>query len=336
MKEEKGNINDQILLNYLKGDVSVEDGAMVESWLNKGSGNKSRLDQLAKTWKHSESVADFESIEVEKDWVKVKARMNFKNKSIQPVSDKTRSLFYSVSRIAALLIVLIGVSYVLYNYGFGGGSEMIINTTLQNKADLVLTDGTKVFLNKSSEFSYPEKFNKRTREVHLKGEAFFEVARNEKLPFIINTPNGAKVQVLGTAFNVNTIDEPATTIVHVSEGKVALISSDKEIGKTVLVKDEMGVLSLNNLTKSSISQPNYSSWRTGILTFSNATIEDVIADLSKFYDTTILLKNNNLKYNKLTTLINNQTLDDVLEELKLVLNINYSSTDGSILIFKDD
>ena len=336
MKEEKGNISDPILLSYLKGDASAEEKAMVEKWLNKGSGNKSRLDQLAKTWKHSESVADFESIEVEKDWKKVKARMKFENKNIQTVSGKTRNLFYSVSRIAAVLIVLLGVSYVLYNYGFGGGSEMIINITLQNKADLVLADGTKVFLNKNSELSYPDRFNKRSREVFLKGEAYFEVARNEKLPFIINTPNGGKVQVLGTAFNVNTSAESGTTTVDVSKGKVALISPDNKIGKAVLMRDEMGVLSLSSLTKSSISQPNYSSWKTGILTFSNATIEEVIADLSKQYDTTILLKDNNLKYNKLTTLINNQTLDDVLEELKLVLNINYSSTDGSILIFKDD
>lgn len=262
--------------------------------------------------------------------------MKFANNNINSDSVKAKSLTYYISRITTVLIVLFGVSYLIYQYNFSRGSDLIISTTLQNKTKIVLADGTKVFLNKNTKFSYPKNYNEETREVYLKGEAFFEVAHNEDLTFIVNTPEGGRVQeLLITAFNVNT-NSNGNTVVNVKRGAVALLSPYNLFGHVILDKGEMGELSGNSLTKSNSNRQNYLSWKTGILSYWNTPLEEVFCDLSEYYDTTIILKDSSLKLKKLTCLFNNKMLNEVLEKLKSSLNIHYLNTDSGILISKDN
>lgn len=262
-------------------------------------------------------------------------RMKMVNKNNMFDLVKARSLSCCISGVNAILIVFIGVSFLLSQYGFASDLEWVITSTTQNTTKIELPDGSKVTLNKNTELSYLKSYNKETREVNLKGEAYFELAHNDDLTFVINISDGTKIQeVLPAAFNVNTNN--GSIVVDVQRGAVALLSPYNLLGHAVLDKGERGVLSVNNLSETKSTQQNYLSWKTGILTYFKTPLEEVISDLSKHYDTTIVLKDSSLKSSKLTGLFNRKTLDEVLEKLKLSLNVNYLYEDGRILIFKDE
>ncbi len=228
-------------------------------------------------------------------------------------------------------------------YGFDGPGEELIYNTLSvpygKRFNIVLSDGTNVFLNAGSSIKYPVRFvNDSLRQVFLTGEAYFDVAHDKQLPFVVNTQE-LDVQVYGTEFNVANYPEDKDTEVVLVNGSVSLA----EWGKLGKNKNEVfltpGFKGTFNKTDKKISNKKvntsiYTSWMSGNLVFRNVPFKNIIQKLERHYNVTII--NNNLKlanetFNA-TIETDHETIEQVFSYFNKVYQIEYRIIENKIII----
>lgn len=158
---------------------------------------------------------------------------------------------------------------------------------------LILSDGTKVWLNSESSFKYPVAFQGKERRVYLQGEAFFEVSKNEKMPFIVQTGQSA-VQVLGTSFNVRAYADEQVIYTTLVEGSVRLSAGDAGL---TLQPEEQGLIDLHSgeIRKRKVDVTLYTSWKEGRFVFEDQTLEEIMNTLSRWYDIHVIFANEQVK-----------------------------------------
>jgi len=331
MKITNKHITDSFLLEYIKGMLSPDQSMNVEHWLKADPGNKEHFEKIRKIWIHSSSFSSFNKIDSEKDWQLINDRLTGGKKVIMKPGN--RSAFYAIARIAALAVILIGLGYLIYILAGERAiqhHQMVVQTTDQ-KATVDLTDGSKVFLNNGSSLFYPERFRNNIRKVELTGEAWFEIAEDKNKPFIISV-DGAEIKVLGTSFNVHSDLQTGRIVVSVVNGRVSLYPKDNEKKAILLTAKEEGVFVADSISKYPVSNQNFISWKTGILHFDRTPLEDVMKSLGKHFHVTISFKNDTLQNKTLTSVYDNQSLEEVLGELKLLLGISYHYKSDTLVI----
>ena len=158
---------------------------------------------------------------------------------------------------------------------------------------LILADGTKVWLNSESELKYPVAFQSNERRVYLRGEAYFEVAKNARCPFIVETEETA-VQVLGTSFNVRAYTDEGRVYTTLVEGSVRLSCGR---GKLMLLPDEQGIVcaATGEISKQKVNTLLYTAWKDGRFVFENQTLEDIMRTLVRWYDVNVLYTSERVK-----------------------------------------
>ncbi len=204
---------------------------------------------------------------------------------------------------------------------------------LGQKSQLVLPDGTKVYLNSGTVLRYDSHFGKRNRKIELTGEAFFEVARYRKHPFTIQASN-LEIKVLGTKFNVTAYADDPVIETYVTEGKVNVrdIRSDQSLileahQKASYVKER------KQLTLSEVSSGNLISWKENILYFDNENFKNIIHKLERWYDVSISLEGKDSIDDRFTLTIKDESLREVLDLISLTTPIQYKFEDHKVTIF---
>ncbi|OXA76826.1 FecR family protein [Flavobacterium aquidurense] len=202
---------------------------------------------------------------------------------------------------------------------------------------LQLSDGTLVHLNSGTTLKYPVKFIAgENRQVFLDGEAFFDVAKDKKHPFIVNADN-LNVRVLGTHFNVSNYPEDAVTDVVLVEGSVGMYNINEEFDadkNTVLKPGYKGSFNKENnmiFTKPVITDI-YTSWINGGLTFRNMTFKNIITKLERRYNVTIVNKNEKLANEKFNASFSDESIEKVMSYFNDIHGINYTIKNNQILI----
>ncbi len=188
------------------------------------------------------------------------------------------------------------------------------------KTKITLPDSSVVWLNANACLRYPREFSQQTRQVEIKGEAFFEVRKDEKRPFIVQT-DGVGIKVLGTTFNVDA--EPDKTQITLLSGKIGLYKStnQSQTADRILQPGEQAVYSKsdNDLKISTIRPENTISWVTGIFEFKDDPLEDIMQELQRAFHVKIHIENENLKGQTFNA---NFTEKETLEEILSVLQIS--------------
>lgn len=332
MKKKNEHINDSLLLSYIKGEASPEETDELLQWIEKDPEHNERLMKIRKIWNLSSSLSEFNKIDVSSDWQKVQDKIWNRGK-IDVRIPLYRKMIYRYGRIAASIVIIMTVGfYILYRTGLINTFQpMLTLQTTTEKSTVDLYDGTRVFLNENSTMVYPPKFFGKTRNIKISGEAFFEVARNEKKPFYISADE-AMVKVLGTSFNVQAHSSENLVVVSVLEGKVALYPKDKEELLIELNRNEEGVLKFDSLSKSEFRDLNFLSWKTRKLVFDNTPVEEVILALEKHYKKSICLENVSGKEPMVTSVFNDQPFDEVLDELKILLDFSYQIRNDTVIM----
>lgn len=163
---------------------------------------------------------------------------------------------------------------------------------------LVLPDGSRVWLNAESAIRYPTSFEGSERKVELTGEAFFEVAKNEKMPFKVSIDAKTEVEVLGTAFNINAYRNEAqirTTLLNgsvrlsVTNGAVQPLINILRPGEQALVP---GAGAISNIQIERADTAKVMAWRRGIFNFENADIKTVMRQLERWYNIDVVYEKN--------------------------------------------
>lgn len=160
---------------------------------------------------------------------------------------------------------------------------------------LVLSDGTKVWLNSDTELTYTVPFVGTERRVALKGEAYFDVTPDKDLPFIVMTGN-QEVQVLGTEFNVSAYRDESTITTTLVEGKVQ-VSDNVSHEKKYLLPNEQSVLNKQTdaISKKKVDAYSYIAWKEGRFVFNNVTLEEFLFKVSRWYNVEVYFDNESLK-----------------------------------------
>lgn len=152
----------------------------------------------------------------------------------------------------------------------------------------VLNDGTKVWLNSESSFSFPSKFNGTERKVDLVGEGYFEVAKDRTKPFRV-LANGTEIKVLGTHFNVSSYKEEEKTVVTLAEGSVMVANQQS----SVMLKPNQAAEvspSAHTMKVANVHVAEVLAWKDGYFVFDNSNIRTIMKTLSRWYDVEIVYK----------------------------------------------
>jgi len=161
-----------------------------------------------------------------------------------------------------------------------------LSTPKGGQYQLILSDGTKVWLNAASSITYPTSFNEKERKVILKGEGYFEIAKNEQQPFKVITDR-QEVEVLGTHFNINSYEDESDIKTTLLEGSVKV--SDLQTKQSILLKPgEQATLRKNGKIKvGQVNAENAIAWKSGFFQFQNSDVQQAMRQLARWYDVNI-------------------------------------------------
>lgn len=199
---------------------------------------------------------------------------------------------------------------------------------------VVLSDGTHIYMNSESEVKYPMAFSENgTRDIYIKGEAYLEVAHNPACPFIVHTRNGA-VEVKGTKFDVCDYDTEYNTTVTLAEGSVLCSFAEKEY----LLSPGMQ-FNYNKQNKTGgcteVDVESYISWHTGLFEFNAMPLNKIMASLSRWYDVDYHFNNPELaSYTFTGVAYRNSSLSDLLNSMQKTTQIHFYIKDRTIIISK--
>lgn len=210
-----------------------------------------------------------------------------------------------------------------------------LTTPIGGEYSLVLSDGTKVFLNADSELKYPVEFSDGKRIVDLKGEAYFEVHKDSLRPFIVRI-NGAEVTVLGTSFNVNTYGDDGQIYTTLVNGSVR-VSSMKNKQEEILKPGMQSVMNVQSglLTVRKVDVEPYVAWREGWFVFRAMTLDLIMRQLQRWYDFEVFYQNSELKdYEFRGVIKRDMDLDKVLSVIKATTNVDFEVKGKVITIIK--
>ena len=330
----------QLLVAYLTGNCSEKEQETVDAWLLSSNDNVLLFNDFKKVWGLTSSNNRSYIIDVDSRWDDFKSRAGFgENKEVIVDSvvknNRIKKAFINFSKIAAVIVLLFSV-YFLINH-----EKEIVNisydsTVAESDSPLVLGDGSEITMNRESHLVYPKDFNKDIREVSFSGEAFFDVAHNPEQPMIISTGN-VRVKVLGTSFNLCNCENMDEVTVHLETGKILFYSIDQNNGRTleqvIVNPGEVGVYSKSTglITKHDYIGTNHTAWKTGVLEFVNAPLQEVVSVIENTYGIEIDTRIDMSTYS-LTARYENETPESIFKSLQIIYGFNYEIINDSILI----
>jgi transmembrane sensor len=330
----------ELLGKQLAGEISPDESVELKSILADNAALRTEYKQL-QTYFESET-AEEENIDLVFDRIRAQIRV-----PDEPSLKVTKNNGYSVwLKIAA--VVAIGLAGVLvYNRAaiFFNKTDQLALKQAQTMATeiktIVLADGSAVKMNSGSTLKYPDHFTADTRDVYLSGEAFFDVKKDTKHPFIVHTEQLA-VKVLGTAFDVKAYQNDAFTETTLIRGSVA-ISLKNNIKQTFILKpnDKFtlagGKASISQLTHFSgtgTDKVMETAWTNHELIYKNNRFDEIARLFERWYDVKITFKEADLKTVKFTGHVDKETIVEALNVLKLIENFNYSIKGKNVYIYR--
>ena len=326
--EEFDNIEEGLIAKYISGELTADERQLFDAWLAQKPINRELLKEYEKANELAleelgRSQAKIE-IDVDTEWIKFQnsVKGDSKEDSVRNLEENNESE-NSWYRIAAVFILLVGFGFAL-NYYISESKDVIVKTAANQKS-IELPDGSHVTLNSNSKLSYAKNFGDIERSVTLKGEAFFDVSRDESRPFVISTES-AKIQVLGTSFNVfSRIDKSTEVVVTTGTVKVFDESGRKSVtigaGERAEVSDNRVVGTVNH-------DDNYIAWKTRVISFENQSLLVVIEALERIYNVQFNFDSGVISSCEVTATFNGQTIESILNVLESTLDLEYVK-DGS-------
>lgn len=253
---------------------------------------------------------------------------------------------------AASTILLAFCCFIIYHSYFTYKKELLVKETAKGvRSVFTLRDGSEVRLNSDSRLEYPANFSDSTRDVFLTGEAFFDVSKDKKHPFIIHTKD-MNIKVLGTTFNVKAYANENLTETTLLTGAITVTLNDlskKQIKlkptQKLVVNNRQQNRKMVSLTKAkmgtSMGQLTYypgqttiieTSWTENKLTFKNEDFSSLARSMERWYNVEFKFENQQAKQLRFTGIIEKENVDEALKALQLTESFNYSISDSIVRI----
>ncbi|GGJ95577.1 MULTISPECIES: FecR family protein [Parabacteroides] len=270
----------ELLHKYFRGDTSPQEEKQVMDWAEASAGNYRQYLEERKIWNalliHYTTSAEKAST------------FSAQNKSF---------ILWKIGSIAASIALLISLSWIIFTANKEEPQSLqAVMVPAGQRVQLVLGDGTKVWLNSKSTFTYPTSFGKNIREVELDGEGYFEVTKNEKAPFIVKTRK-YDIKVLGTTFNVSAYQNKLSAFeTSLLEGAIDVSTGDQTEWISLTPNEKVTEID-GILQKDTINNPEHLRWREGLICLDDEPFENLMRKFAVYYGIDIVINNPNvLKY----------------------------------------
>jgi ferric-dicitrate binding protein FerR (iron transport regulator) len=331
----------QLFSKYLSGNCSDEEKVSLEKWLKQSPENQVEFDDYQKIWQYAEVNEGKYVIDVDAGWKELNQRMNAVEALTVMQENKpafNKRLIYIASRVAAVLIISLSL-YFIFNSTHKNKETSYVQLTAAevNEPFIVLSDGSEITLNNNASISYPEEFSADVRKIKFEGEAYFNIAHNHEKPFIIDAGD-LQIKVLGTSFNFCTCPEGDIMVLYLESGKLQFASVNKADGSVkeqlILMPGQKGVYNKESglISKTEYKNQNFLAWKTGVLTFEETPLAEVLSTIGQTYKL-------NIKTNKtydaccLTARFENETPESIFESIHTIFGVEYD-IDGQNVVLK--
>ena len=277
------------ITGYLTNSLTPEETQSLQEWLNASEENRKYFSDMQEVWIAASNETDDSSFNKDKAY-----QLFLKQTEATPQQgiNKRKAFQLRPWMYAAAMIIVV---FICGTIAFQSGKSVIRNQLTQisieapygSKTKLYLPDGTLVWLNAGSKMSYAQDFGINERSLNLSGEAYFEVTRNEEIPFKVHTEE-LDVKVLGTKFNFRNYKDDLEAKVCLLEGKVALNTRQKE---TILHPDQQALLDkkTGKLFVSGTKAAYSAEWTNDRLYFDEALLPDIVKELERSYNIKITI-----------------------------------------------
>jgi len=346
------------LINYLSANFCEQDLAILNNWLSKDATNKLWLDQLSDIWQTSNYAHLQQKIDVQRAWEEMQVQLQQNHKKSVP-----RRNWVQVAAIAllALLTGVLGTYFVGKNAAKQKIAPMVEYVApLGSRSFVKMPDGSKIWLNSGTTIKYQHSFGTDNRNICLSGEAFFEVAKNQRLPFRVNTGDIC-VTALGTKFNVKAYEEEKTIETTLLEGAVKLESDVVKLQENLVLKrNEKAVFTKEGRSMQVFgtatapkqektaerSKPTLQiiekidplpivSWKEKRWIISNEKLGSLAVKLERRYDVNFIFDNEILKEYSFGGTLEDETLEQVLKAISFTAPIKYVIDGKMVYIMAD-
>lgn len=345
-------MDSKLINKYFRGECSPEEVQQVLNWFGKNSVDPIQEQEMYQLWQASES--DQENIAFAQDSARMLAGINEKidrlenssvNKNIPEIAKvtvKQRVEWKCLMKAAAAVFLPLCFVWLFISNNTNKDKVFSRLTTIETlpgvRKTLKLEDGSKITINGGSKVSYQKPFSRYTREITLRGEAFFEVAKDSLRPFIVKT-GSLSTQALGTSFNIKYHVEDNDISVALATGSVKIEKQTKE-GNSPIARLEPGKQLIFDKANQSYKVAAYDSldilgWREGFLYFKKANLDQVVKKLESLYGIEIELTGKvpgNEKEWHYTGTYYNESLENVLEGIAFVKSFSYEKKDSKVYI----
>ncbi|SMB83876.1 FecR family protein [Hymenobacter roseosalivarius DSM 11622] len=293
----------------------------LQQWRAAQPANETQYQQQKQLWeKTAPPISGV--VNIDAAWQQVSAKLQLQLATEPLPVAKVIPLYSYAMRIAASVLVLLGLGWFTYTYFFSGPAMQVVKSG-KKRLEVLLPDSSRVWLNEGSTLTYAATFSAAERLVQLEGEGFFKVRRNPRQPFIVKT-GLATTKVLGTSFNLRAYKADRAVELTVATGKVAFTS---ERGAEAIVTPGYGVVlekQNNRLTKGRVADENAWAWQSGRLRFAGQPLSEVLPALEHYYGVSLRLSDKNLANCRFTGTFDHAPLDEVLQVLEATLQVRYT------------
>ncbi|MBN1791394.1 MAG: FecR family protein [Bacteroidales bacterium] len=362
---------DELLVSYLAGSADATERENVLTWIGSSPENKQYFEELRDVYISSKLSQSDSQYHVDTSLERIKAR-HYKNLVLDMEKadrEKMRLFRLNLMKYAALVLLILSLGIVGFRYTRNkpvmASSEIwnTIEAPFGSRARLTLADGTKVWLNAGSQLKYSSRFAQHNRKVILNGEAYFDVAKDEKNQFIVSTSQ-LDIKVFGTQFNVKAYDEENTIQTTLVEGSVTIerkgiggrgertvtlnpnetatfFISGKEVDMQAkpIEKEDMQDKESRNSEKleilSNINPVVFTSWKDSRWIIDSDPLSGLAVKLERRYNVKIIIDKKELREYKFSGTIKDETLEQVLNVIKLTAPINYSIHNNEVHLFEN-
>jgi ferric-dicitrate binding protein FerR (iron transport regulator) len=313
---------------YVSGTADINDVTIVEAMFSQGQEDTGLRNHLAKDWEsdHQNTVPSEQDLNRLLDHV---------HHTIRNKEYKKRKLFFHrlsfvYSKVAAIFLLPLVIGAMIFSFFEklnNPDAEQLVSSVIHapmgSRVSFKLPDGTVGWLNSGSNLTYSLPFN-NNRKITLDGEAWFDVAHNEKNPFEINA-GGSKVKVIGTSFNVCAFRGTQHIEVVLQNGKVEFYPGDQSQEVTMAPSQKL-VFNDGKIELTMTDPSKYKSWTDGKLVFRGDDMIEVARRIERWYNVKVILADDDLKGFSFRATFEDDSLEEVLHLLSLTSPISYKIT----------
>lgn len=309
------------MAQYLSGNLSAEASIAFEQWLAEDEERQQQFDQYRQVWELTGAPV---SVNTNQAWENVRSRIEVpKATKVVPLNATPKKRNYRWAAAAAIA-VLVTCSVFFFQY-----RSVVDYQAEGQQLAVALEDGSNINVNAGSSLTLDGNFNEDERRVTLKGEGFFEVAKNQEKPFIVHT-DLVDVRVVGTAFNVKSDQD--SVVVTVESGIVEVKNNAGKKKRRLKKGDRLVYRAKGQQFETLDYDPNDLAWKTRTLIFRRTEMKHVVEVLNHTYQQNVKLEHTAIASCKLTTSFEDQSFEEVLDVIAATFGWTIEETEEAIIL----